>query len=255
MADDQPAKRPAFENAWRRRFEEFAEIRDDDAGIAGWSAQGLETRMRAFLRLWSGARPGSFWLDAGCGAGTYSRHLARQGLEVLGLDYSAVTAAKAKARDTEGCMWGVADVTRLPLRPGSCDGVICFGVMQALSQSDIAVAELSSQLRPGGEVWIDVLNANCIANLWIRLSRWLRGRPRHLRYESPRRVRRLMEEAGLVDVRLHWIPIVPSRLKIFQPAAESTVCRFLLDHVPGLGVWLSHSCMLVGRKPPSPAGA
>lgn len=245
------SKRPPFEDAWRRRFEEFAAISDDDAGIAGWSPLGLETRMRAFVRVWPGAQAGALWLDAGCGAGTYSRYLARQGLRVVGLDYSPVTTAKAKAkaRDTEACMWGVADVTRLPLKRGCFDGVICFGVMQALSQSGPAIAELSGQLRPGGGLWVDALNAYCLANLWVRFSRWLRGKPRHLRYESPRRMKRLMEQAGLVDVRIHWIPILPGRLRVLQSAADSAAIGMLLRHVPGLGALLCHSCLVVGTKP------
>ena len=34
-----------FEQAWRSRFEEFASLRDDDAGIAGWSSAGLDARV------------------------------------------------------------------------------------------------------------------------------------------------------------------------------------------------------------------
>ena len=249
MPSDQSPGRPTFENAWRKRFEEFAAVRDDDAGIAGWSSLGLETRMRAFLHFWPGARAGELWLDAGCGAGTYTRYLAMQGLRVVGVDYSLVTAIKAKARDTANCMWGVADVTRLPLRPGCFDGVICFGVMQALSQSGPAISELAAQLRPGGRVWVDVLNAYCVANMWVRFSRWLRGKPRHLRYESPGRLKHLMEGSGLVDVHIHWIPIMPGRFSALQPAAESAVGRILLRHIPGLGALMSHSCMLTGTKP------
>jgi SAM-dependent methyltransferase len=249
MPSGQTSKRPVFEDAWRRRFEEFATIRDDDAGIAGWSPLGLETRMRAFLRAWPGTRAGTLWLDAGCGAGTYTRYLAKQGLRVVGLDYSPVTAAKAKARDTETCMWGVADVTHLPLKSGCFDGVICFGVIQALAQSEGAISELTGRLRPGGELWVDALNKYCVANMWIRLSRWLRGKPRHLRYESPRRMKCLMEQAGLVDVQIHWIPIMPGRFSALQPAAESAVSGMLLRHIPGLGALLSHSCMLTGTKP------
>jgi SAM-dependent methyltransferase len=249
MSRREPVARPAFEDAWRRRFEEFATLRDDDAGVAGWSTMGLETRLRAFQRAWPGAEVGSLWLDAGCGAGTYTRYLATQGLRVVGVDYSPVTASKAKARDTEHCMWGVADVTRLPLRSGSFDGVICFGVSQALSKSDSAIRELATQLRPGGQVWIDALNAYCVANIWTRLSRRLRGKPRHLRYERPGRMRRLMEAEGLLELRIHWIPIMPARLKVLQPFVEGALFSALLRHVPGLGALFSHSYMLTGKKP------
>jgi hypothetical protein len=58
-----------------------------------------------------------------------------------------------------------------------------------------------------------------------------------------------MEQAGLVDVQIHWIPIMPGRFSALQPAAESAVSGMLLRHIPGLGALLSHSCMLTGTKP------
>lgn len=241
--------RSSFEDAWRRRFEEFATLRDDDAGIAGWSSSGLDVRFRHFLRAWSGKAQGKSWLDAGCGAGTYSRYLASQGAMVVGLDYCLPAASKAKERDTGNCSWAVADVTRLPLRPGGFDGVLCFGVMQALADSAPAIHELVTQVRPGGEVWVDALNGACVANVLQRVSRWLRGKPMHLRYESPRRMKSLMRKTGLVDVRLYWIPIMPGRLRILQTVVESEVFRIMLRYVPGMGLLFSHSCMVFGRKP------
>ena len=67
MSNGGPAPRPDFEDAWRRRFEEFATLRDDDAGIAGWSVSGLDVRFRHFVRAWQGSHLGKTWLDAGCG--------------------------------------------------------------------------------------------------------------------------------------------------------------------------------------------
>src|SRR6266481_1370695 len=63
------------EAEWQGRFREFAESRDDDAGIAGWTSTGLEARLRRFLALWKPGAQGERWLDAGCGAGTYTRVL------------------------------------------------------------------------------------------------------------------------------------------------------------------------------------
>ncbi len=251
MASEESSSRPAFENAWRKRFEEFATLRDDDAGIAGWSFSGLDARFRRFAGVWQESAHGRFWLDAGCGAGTYSRYLASRGADVVGLDYCLPAVLKAKARAAWSCRWAVADVVRLPLKPGSFDGVLCFGVMQALADSAPTVRELAAQVAEGGEVWLDALNGYCVANALQRLSRWLRGKAPHLRYESPRRMKLLMEEAGLTGVRIHWIAIMPARLKLLQPVAESAVVSSLMKHVPGLGAVLSRSCMLTGRKPES----
>lgn len=253
MPSGNPPRRPSFEDAWRKRFEEFATLRDDDAGIAGWSASGLEVRLRHFFRAWECLAHGKNWLDAGCGAGTYARYLASRGADVVGLDYCLPAAAKARARDTWNCRWAVADVTRLPLRPGGFDGVLCFGVMQALADSAPALRELAAQAGADGEVWVDALNGYCVANVLRRMSRRLRGKPMHLRYESPYRMKRLMEGAGLVNVRIHWIPIMPGRIKGLQRVVESAAAGAFLRHVPGLGALLSHSCMLVGSKPGKPA--
>ena len=224
-------------------------MRDDDAGIAGWSSSGLDVRFRHFLRVWQGSPHGKTWLDAGCGAGTYARCLASQGVDVVGLDYCLPAVAKARARDTVNCRWAVADVTRLPLKPCGFEGVLCFGVMQALEDSAPAVRELAAQVGANGEVWVDALNGLCVANVFQRLSRWLRGKPVHLRYESPRRMKRLMEDVGLSSVQTYWIPIMPARLKAFQSILDSAPGTAALRHVPGLGALLSHSFMIVGVKP------
>src|SRR6266446_2035492 len=114
--------RTRFEEEWRERFEEFATLREDDAGIAGWSLSGLETRFRFFRRLWHGAAPGSSYLDVGCGAGTYTRWLAEQGLQVIGLDYSQPTLKKARQRISPEIPLCAGDATRLPFADASFDG-------------------------------------------------------------------------------------------------------------------------------------
>jgi SAM-dependent methyltransferase len=245
MREPAPA---GFEDRWRQRFERFANASNDDAGIAGWSHSGLETRLRNFQRLWRTRPAGEAWLDAGCGAGTYSRFLASQGLNMVGLDYSFQTLCKGRERSPQVHRWLVADVTRLPLQSGKLDGAICFGVMQALQSHDRALAELGRVVKPGGEVWVDALNRVCIVNLLANALRRLRGQPAHLRYDSPGRLVATMRNGGFEDVHVHWVLILPSRLHALQPLAESAPVRWLLAHVPGLGAFLSHAFVVRGRR-------
>jgi ubiquinone/menaquinone biosynthesis C-methylase UbiE len=238
-----------FEAAWRSRFQEFAEAKDDDAGIAGWSPTGLDARVRRFAGVWQPPARGGRWLDAGCGAGTYSRMLSLRGLEVLGADYSLPTLLKAKVRGTEPIAFAVADVRHLPFRDASFDGALCFGVMQALSRSDEAVGALAAVVKPGGEVWIDALNAWCVPNLLTVLRRRIRGQPRHLRYESPKALKQIMREQGLERVALYWLPILPAKLQRFQGWVETPVARWLLRYVPFAGLLASHSFILSGERP------
>ena len=238
---------PQFEDQWRTRFEEFAELRDDDAGIAGWSSTGLDARVRRFLSLWKSSATGR-WLDAGCGAGTYTAILRQRGLQVVAVDYSLPTLRKAALRDIDPLGLLAADVRRLPFSDERFDGVLCFGVSQALADSQPAIQELSRQVKAGGELWVDALNRWCLANLYQSLRRRYRGRPVHLRYESPWRVRRLLRAYGFTDIRLHWMPIAPGRSQRLQRMIESRAGQGLLRCVLPLGLLISHSFIVHGRK-------
>jgi SAM-dependent methyltransferase len=240
---------PAFERAWRKRFEDFAAHSDDEAGIAGWSPSGLEARVRRFVSLWRAPPRGQLWLDAGCGAGTYTRLLEKDGLEVIGVDYSLVTVCKARSRDVQPRRYAVADIRSLPFAPGTFDGLLCFGVLQAMADSASVVDELCRQVRPGGELWLDALNRHCLVHSAGLLLRRMRGKSIHLRYECPSTLRHALERAGMHEVRVHWMPILPTRFQRWQPLLESRLGMAVLRHVPLAGELASHAFIVQARKP------
>lgn len=242
-----------FEARWRERFRRFAEEHDDEAGIAGWSASGLETRFRLFRHLWRPVPPGGTWVDAGCGAGTYARFLAANDQHVVGADYSLPTLRKAQLRPGAVAGWCVADVRALPVRSGAVDGVLCFGVTQALSDPERAVSELLRVVRTGGWVWIDALNRHCLVHAVAGLGRRLTRRPSRLHYESPFALRRRLHAMGVTDLELHWLPMLPRRLGALQPLFESATLRALFRRLPVLGALLCHSFILVGRRGGAPS--
>jgi SAM-dependent methyltransferase len=241
--------RPTFEELWRKRFTERGRVFDDDAGIAGWTETGLGARLRHFQRVWPGDRTGALWLDAGCGAGSYTRFLAEHGVSPVGLDYSLPSVQKARARSDGQIAWLVGDATLLPVRPGSMDGVMCFGVMQALSGPEKAVAELLSATSPGGRVWIDALNRNCLASVVKRMLARLGRRSMALRHDSPSGLVRLIAAHGGEEIRVYWVPILPGTLKRLQPWIESSFMRGLLARLPWLASPLSHAFLVSARKP------
>ena len=238
----------AFEQGWHKRFSQYAEHHEDDASIAGWSTTGLEARIRQFRRSFPPAIDGERWLDAGCGAGTYSRYLASLGASVLGVDYSFRTVEKAKSRDGQGVSFCVADATALPVRAGSFDGALSLGVTQALSRSERLVTALAQSVRPGGQVWIDGLNAWCFVHVLSEARRKARGWPRYLRYETPGGIKRLLRAQGFTELRVFWLPIMPSRLQRLQRLIETSAVRLLFRVVPPLGALLSHSFIVRGAK-------
>lgn len=242
------SRRSEFEKRWRKRFAEFAALRDDDAGIAGWSSSGLETRFRFFTSLWRGAEANSSYVDVGCGAGTYSRWLADAGLRVIGVDYSQPTLAKAKQRAPERIAFCAADASRLPFSDATMDGALCFGVLQAVWNSGPFVTELARVVKPGGEIWIDALNARGLRAAWDLTERRLRGRPMHLRYESPRLLMAALRRAGFGNLSRHWLIIVPSRFQQLQNMCESKLVQSALRVVPFVGAAISHSFVIRGVR-------
>lgn len=240
-------ERTGFEEGWRSRFHDYAESSDDDAGIAGWSTTGLDARVRRFLDLWKPSTPGR-WLDAGCGAGTYSRLMHLRGLEVVAVDYSLPTLRKAAARGLDIAALAVADVRRLPFRPGTFDGALCLGVTQALAESVGAVRELAAQVKPGGELWLDALNRWCVVHVYDRLKRRVRGYRSHLRYESPVRLKRVLEVAGFTRVQVYWMPILPTRWYAFQKLIESRPVTALLRFIPPIGALVSHAFIIRAER-------
>lgn len=243
MNGSSPSHDDSFEKKWRRTFERFAASHEDDAGIAGWSRNGLHARLEHFRQAWRGV-PGGRWLEAGCGAGTYCRFLAERRQRVVGLDYSHISLKKAAARSTLPIDWLQGDVTRLPFGRNRFDGILCYGVMQALSSSEAAVRELATVLAPGGELWVDALNSRSLLHLAGKLVR----RHNPVRFENPWRMQRLFRQAGLTDVRIDWVPIAPVRLARFQSWLESGFVRALLRGVPLLGMLTAHAFVVRGRR-------
>lgn len=240
-------RRKTFEKRWQSRFAEFATLRDDDAGIAGWSDSGLQTRFRFFTSLWHGAPAGALYIDSGCGAGTYSRWLIHAGQRVIGVDYSLPALIKAKQRESKQITYCAADASKLPFPNNCADGMLCFGVLQAVWDSEPFMAEAARVLKPGGELWVDALNANGLRAMWDNTRRHLRRKPMHLRYESPRKLMQTLNNAGFINLTRHWLPIMPSRLQRLQPACESPVTQFILNAIPPIGALVSHSFLVRGE--------
>jgi hypothetical protein len=69
-----------------------------------------------------------------------------------------------------------------------------------------------------------------------------------LLYESTAALLEILARAGFVHPELHWLPLMPSRLQILQPAFESRIARRLLSALPTIGSIASHSFLISAER-------
>jgi len=235
-----------FEKKWFNLFKTFAEQNDDDAGIAGWSKTGLETRIRYFIRYSkpSISSENTLWVDIGCGAGTYSYLLTKYYKTVIGIDYSHVSIIKAKEKYNSDIMWIVANAKSLPINNNLIDGALCFGVSQALSDVNPVIVDISRILKSDGTLWIDALNKWFIPNLWQQVYRSMRGIPLHLRYDSPFQLISTLKNHGYCNIKIFYLPLLPKSLQWLNFIVESNIFNYLINLIAPFGLLFSHSFII-----------
>ena len=101
-------------------------------------------------------------LEAGCGAGRFTEVLLKlPGARVTSTDLSsAVEPNQDNFPQSERHRIVQCDIGQFPFAPGSFDVVVCLGVVQHTQNSETTIANLYSQVKPGGSLIIDHYPAN-----------------------------------------------------------------------------------------------
>jgi SAM-dependent methyltransferase len=119
------------------------------------------SRSRLFhVTGWSNNLRGQTILEAGSGAGRFTEVLVSTGADVLSFDLpTAVDANHANNGQSENLMIVQADMMAIPVRPLSMDKVLCLGVLQHTPDPAAAFRSLTTYVRPGGELVVDIYAA------------------------------------------------------------------------------------------------
>ncbi len=134
-------------------IEHGKKIADDAENIWGWGTPaGLRRAERRFHYLveYGGVKKGKRALELGCGTGVFTEKLADEGVNLVAIDISTALIQKARNKlQGKGVLFVVADIERLPFRPGVFDSVVGVSVLHHLSL-DIACREIHTVLKKKG---------------------------------------------------------------------------------------------------------
>ena len=162
-AEDGGAPREAagIRAAFRRRAPSyFADNYEGDAN------PGRRHRLQLVVSaIRAAAAPGATVLDAGSGPAVLAEAVRalRLGYVALDLSLDNLLAARRRAGDVTGV---VGSVTALPFADGSFDGAVAMGCLEYVAPVDVALAELSRVVRPGGFVLATFANRRSPGRLW-----------------------------------------------------------------------------------------
>jgi SAM-dependent methyltransferase len=185
------------------------------ATIAPAETPYVRRHIDEILRV-SGIQPGARILDAGCGMGRHSFHLAARGYKVEGLELSPDLVARMRQLDRFGIPVHCADIAHPPaeLHQGF-EAVFGFFMLHHLLDLDAAFRGVAALLRPGGRaVFIEPNPANVL--YWIQIT----CAP-HMKWSAERGIfnmrRRLlfpaMERAGLRQPAVFRFGFLPPFLR------------------------------------------
>lgn len=239
--------------------EEWVEAYKSSGYLAPYAFPSIRNALLNFFKR------GSLVLEAGCGNGSVCFCLEERGVSSIGIDIAPNIVRRAhlsaKTRDSE-VQFIIGDVTHLPLRNASVDGVVSLGVIEHFRLTDEAFQafrESNRVLRNDGKAFFTVPNIFVpLRNRFILFfSRGMWGMY-HKSYtvNGLTRLARLSGFTSLhADVVDLWLPIffvIDGLIKILRVDEKVRLktyhCMTKLPRIPFTKIILGH-ILLTARMP------
>jgi len=159
-------------------------------------------------------------LDLGCGVGTFSLELAREGIEITGLDYSeeSINICRRLAEDLDlEAEFVLADATSTGFAPASFDVVICADLVEHLYLEVFKrlIGEVKRVLKVGGKLIIWTPNPGHIFEYLKQRNMILKRDEGHVGYRT---MRKLKEELTGQGFKIEKAYYRESHLPVFNVA-------------------------------------
>jgi len=145
-------------------------------------------------------------LDIGSGDGRFVRHMAAEGWDATGLDFSAAAHSLACA-GRNGGRFLHGSLFDHEFEPESVDAVTMWQVLEHVGEPREFLARCHRLMRPGGCFVAAVPNLEGLSARLTGERWWGLDVPRHLVHFSPRTLERALEQAGFRVVRLNHLSL------------------------------------------------
>jgi SAM-dependent methyltransferase len=121
--------------------------------FADWRPSGETNFNDYFQGIDLASLNGRLVLDAGCGMGSHTRHVAPFAGQVVAVDFSrAIDQVSHNVAELNNVDCVQADVLALPFADGAFDFVYSLGVLHHIAETDRALLGLVRKVRPGGKL-------------------------------------------------------------------------------------------------------
>lgn len=138
-------------------------------------------------------------LELGCSTGSYLSRLTAQGWQVVGVEPGVTASERARA-----CGFtvhsGTLDDVSLPAESFDC--VAAWMVIEHVIDPISTMTQLHDLLNQGGQLLFSIPNAGCWERYVFRSCWYVWEPPRHLHYFTPSTIRKVLQAAGFVNVRI-----------------------------------------------------
>ena len=240
------------ESYWQKLYNDYANQYQEDHYISGWSLKGLELRKKYYLDLFKklSIEKTELILDLGCGSGVYSRTLRANGYNTISMDYAHNALVQAKVRDSlPAAKYISGDIYSLPFKNCTFNHVLCIGVFQSLTKSQMAIAEIKRIMNAGSSLVLITLNSLQIKNLYATIMHQsdpilINGcKASRLAAYNPFKFKRELENEGFEIIDLKPVHIFPD--------LPPPICNLLsiLQHLPYLAYLGAISFMIAAKSP------